>query len=190
MRSLQMLSTCFCLTGTCWVLPLTHCCLAKSARAYLFPQSVKISYVCRGPISVDPICPRPQVNDTYVMIRVSIHTSIIMIICMIVLLICHITLNISEEVTLLLLSLLVLLLWWLLCTALISLCLGVFFKVVGETLDVQSEPGEGGARVPARAKRQDPYMNAYLSLSIHIYIYIYVHIYIYMCVCIYLYIYI
>ena len=29
------------------------------ARAYLFPQSVKIRYFCSGPISVDPTCPRP-----------------------------------------------------------------------------------------------------------------------------------
>ena len=31
---------------------------AESARAYLFPQSVKIHYFC-GPISVDPTCPKP-----------------------------------------------------------------------------------------------------------------------------------
>ena len=30
--------------GTFWVLPLTYFCLPKSARAYLFPQSVKINY--------------------------------------------------------------------------------------------------------------------------------------------------
>ena len=33
--------------------------LPKSARAYLFPQSVKIPYFRSGPISVDPICPQP-----------------------------------------------------------------------------------------------------------------------------------
>ena len=32
----------------------------KSARAYLFPQSVKIICFCSGPISVDPICPQPK----------------------------------------------------------------------------------------------------------------------------------
>ena len=41
--------------GVFWVLPLTYLYLPKSASAYLFPQSVKIS----GPISVDPICPQP-----------------------------------------------------------------------------------------------------------------------------------
>ena len=47
--------------GTFWVLRLTYFCLPKSARAYLFPQSVKIDYFCGGPISVDPICPQPDV---------------------------------------------------------------------------------------------------------------------------------
>ena len=42
--------------GTFWVLPLTYFYLPKSARAYLFPQPVKIQYFCSGPISVDPIC--------------------------------------------------------------------------------------------------------------------------------------
>ena len=32
----------------------------KSARVYLFPQSVKIHYFCSGPTSVDPICVRNQ----------------------------------------------------------------------------------------------------------------------------------
>ena len=53
--------------GTFWVLPLTYFYIPKSARAYLFPQSVKIDYFCSGPISVDPVCPQP--ND-------SSHTSI------------------------------------------------------------------------------------------------------------------
>ena len=47
--------------GTLWVLALTYCCLPKSARAYLFLQSVDISYFCSGPISVDPICPPPSI---------------------------------------------------------------------------------------------------------------------------------
>ena len=46
--------------GTFWVLPLTYFHLPKSARAYLFPQSVKIHYFCSRPISVDPTCPRPK----------------------------------------------------------------------------------------------------------------------------------
>ena len=37
------------LTGTFWVLPLTYFTLPKSARAYLFPQSVEIHYFCSGP---------------------------------------------------------------------------------------------------------------------------------------------
>ena len=36
-----------------------YCCLPKSARAYLFPQSARICYFCGGPISADPICPQP-----------------------------------------------------------------------------------------------------------------------------------
>ena len=43
--------------GTFGVLPLTYLYLPKSARAYLFPQSVRINYFCSGPISVDPVCP-------------------------------------------------------------------------------------------------------------------------------------
>ena len=46
-------------SGAFCVLPLTYLFLPKSARAYLFPQSVKIHYFCSGPISVDPICPQP-----------------------------------------------------------------------------------------------------------------------------------
>ena len=46
--------------GTFWVLPLTCFYIHKSARVYLFPQSVKIDYFCSGPISVDPICPQPS----------------------------------------------------------------------------------------------------------------------------------
>ena len=57
MGSLQ--SSCF-LTGTFWVLPLIYFYLPKSARAYLFPQSVKNHDFCSGPISVDPICLQPN----------------------------------------------------------------------------------------------------------------------------------
>ena len=45
---------------TFWVLPLSCFYLPKSARACLFPQSVKIHYFCSGPVSVDPICPQPR----------------------------------------------------------------------------------------------------------------------------------
>ena len=44
--------------GTFWVLPLAYFYLPKSARACLFPQSVKVHYFRSGPISVDPICPQ------------------------------------------------------------------------------------------------------------------------------------
>ena len=33
---------------------------SQSARACLFPQSVKYHYFCSGPTSVDPICPFPR----------------------------------------------------------------------------------------------------------------------------------
>ena len=46
--------------GTFWVLPLTDFYLPKSARAYLFPQSVKSHYFCRSPISVDPTRMQPS----------------------------------------------------------------------------------------------------------------------------------
>ena len=46
------------LTGCLGVLPLIYFYIPKSARAYLFPQSVKIHYFRSGPISVDPICPQ------------------------------------------------------------------------------------------------------------------------------------
>ena len=45
---------------TFWVLPLTYLYLPNSARAYLFPQYVKMYYLCSGPVSVDPICPHPR----------------------------------------------------------------------------------------------------------------------------------
>ena len=49
MGSLQ--SSCFLLTGTFRVLPLTCFYLPKSARAYPFPQSIKIHYFRSGPIN-------------------------------------------------------------------------------------------------------------------------------------------
>ena len=55
----------FFVRGTFSVLPLTCFCFSKSARAYLFPQSVKINYLFSSPISVDPICPQP--NDKHIL---------------------------------------------------------------------------------------------------------------------------
>ena len=49
--------------GTFWVFPLTYFYIPKSARAYLFPQSVNIPYFCSGSISVDPICRQPNPPD-------------------------------------------------------------------------------------------------------------------------------
>ena len=46
--------------GAFWAFPLAYFYLPKSARAYLFPQYVKLNYFCSGPISVDPTCPRPR----------------------------------------------------------------------------------------------------------------------------------
>ena len=60
MGSLQV--SCFCYRGTFGVLPLTYFYLPKSARVYLFPQSVEIRYFRGGPVSVDPISPRPKVG--------------------------------------------------------------------------------------------------------------------------------
>ena len=42
--------------------PLIYFYLPRSARACLFPQSVKKHYFCSGPLSVDPICPQPKVG--------------------------------------------------------------------------------------------------------------------------------
>ena len=51
-----------------WVLPLAYCHIPKSARAYLFPQSVKInsSLLQRTPFSADPICPQPSSGNQVV----------------------------------------------------------------------------------------------------------------------------
>ena len=38
--------------------------LPKSARAYLFPQSVKVCYFCSGPVSVDPILSLSETSPT------------------------------------------------------------------------------------------------------------------------------
>ena len=46
--------------GTFWAFPLTYFRLPKSARAYLFPNQSKIHDFCSGPITFDPICPRPS----------------------------------------------------------------------------------------------------------------------------------
>ena len=47
-------------SGTFCVLPLTYSYLPKSDKVYLFPPSIKIPYLCSGPISSDPICPQPN----------------------------------------------------------------------------------------------------------------------------------
>ena len=49
---------------TFWVLPFTYFYIPQSARAHLFSQSVKVHYFCRGPLSVDPICPQPTAVGT------------------------------------------------------------------------------------------------------------------------------
>ena len=41
--------------GTFWVLPLTSFYLPKSARAYLFSQSVKFHYFCSAPLVLTPV---------------------------------------------------------------------------------------------------------------------------------------
>ena len=46
--------------GTYWVLPLTYFYIPKSARVYLFPQSVKVHYFCSDPMSIGPICLQPM----------------------------------------------------------------------------------------------------------------------------------
>ena len=51
-------------TGTLWVLPLTYFDLPKSARAYLFPQSVNTHYFCSGPISVAQFVRNQQSGST------------------------------------------------------------------------------------------------------------------------------
>ena len=53
--SLQI--SCFFDRGFFWVLPLTYVYLPKSARAYLFPQSIKIVYFCSGPVSAAVLTP-------------------------------------------------------------------------------------------------------------------------------------
>ena len=70
------------------VLPLTYFHLPKSARAYLFPQSVKIHYFCSGPIGADPTCPQPTAQEkgssefviTIITISIIITTNTIIII--------------------------------------------------------------------------------------------------------------
>ena len=58
--------------GTFWVLLLTYFYIPKSARACLFPSSVKISRLYSGPISVDLFCPQPRLASA-----ISISNSII-----------------------------------------------------------------------------------------------------------------
>ena len=60
--------------GTFWVLRLTYCYIPKSARSYLFPQSVKIHSFCSGPISVDSICPQPGSALAQMQTRMAQHT--------------------------------------------------------------------------------------------------------------------
>ena len=77
--------------GTFWVLPLTYLYLPKSARAYLFPQSVKTHYFRSGPISVDPIFPQPSYIRTtlviVIMIIIIMKIIIVIVITMIMLMI-------------------------------------------------------------------------------------------------------
>ena len=45
--------------GTFRGLPLTYLYIPRRARAYLFPKSDKIVYLCSGPIGFDPMRPQP-----------------------------------------------------------------------------------------------------------------------------------
>ena len=47
--------------GTFWV-PICQNLSKSITSAYLFPQSVKIHYICSGPIRVDPICPATKAS--------------------------------------------------------------------------------------------------------------------------------
>ena len=77
-------------TGTFCALPLTYSYLFKRARAYLFPQSVKIHYFCICTVSVDLICPQPRQMsashgvswDDYIYIYIMIIMIIIIIMIM------------------------------------------------------------------------------------------------------------
>ena len=55
---------CFSTEGLFWVLPLTYIFPKVPGRTF-FPQSIKQTYFCSGPISVDPICPQPSKFNYY-----------------------------------------------------------------------------------------------------------------------------
>ena len=110
--------------GTFWVLPLAYFYIPKSARAYLFPQSVKIHYFCSGPISVDPICPQPtdtsSDNASYPMgysagawrricLRIHWQLAVIIIVIIIIIIIVIIT---TATTIITIIVLLLLWLWW------------------------------------------------------------------------------
>ena len=63
------------------VLPLTD--LPKSARLYLFTQSVKMMYFCSGLISVDPNCPQPGIAILAIAIILLLIIILIVIVVMI-----------------------------------------------------------------------------------------------------------
>ena len=58
----------------CCLLPLTYFYLPKSARAYLFPQHLKVHDFCSGPSSVDPICPQPRCGDDCIALYLAVAT--------------------------------------------------------------------------------------------------------------------
>ena len=72
--------------GTFWVLPLTYFLSSQKWQGVPFSQSVEIHYLCRGPISADPI--RPQRSDAaqpwhaiYIYIWIYIYIYLYMYIC-------------------------------------------------------------------------------------------------------------
>ena len=50
--------------GTFWVVPSTYFDLPKSARAYVFPQSVNITFAA-APFTVNPIRPQPTTTHSH-----------------------------------------------------------------------------------------------------------------------------
>ena len=48
--------------GTSWYQSINICQKLSMSRTF-FPQSVKVHYFCSGPVSFDPICPRPRGAD-------------------------------------------------------------------------------------------------------------------------------
>ena len=143
--------------------------LPKSARAYLFPQSLKNNYVCCGPISVDPVCPQPNEGWNHSRQERSCWDHSIMMIMIIIIIIIIIVVVVVVVIVIVIVMIILLILIVMIITR------NDITRNSDRLLDFPGALGRG-----ANYKRHWLYIYIYIYMHMCTYICIYIYIYIYM----------